>query len=385
VVAAGTDNGHIELLDLAMGERVAGSRSHPGFFAAPFQFVAGGKLALVTFGEEAVVWNLAEGRKVRVFGEYSDDGDHIVSPDGQSLLLPAFAEKGCQLRLEETLSGKKLWTLGDRYEYLPDAQFSGDGQTIAIFSRYESRQKQSVTFVSAKTGEKIRTFRPHDLEPEPPPEQKVPRYRLLKVSPEMLVATETDDRQRLQLWDPVAGKKLWTWTMPDDCREHLQAVHFVPGGKYVLAEMWGRIEIKECLFVLDAKTGKQLASIPGWDLQDISPNGRFVAYISRDDDRCVVRDLQTGETVLRSEVGGDGRFSADSTVFACAQGFCSFCSGNTPSSIQFYDLQSKQRLGPPRPRPTRIRHMKFAPSGSILAVSYNDSTVILWDARAASR
>jgi WD40 repeat protein len=376
VLAGGTDNGHLELRDMTTGERVGGSRFHPGFFSGPFQFVAGGKSALVTLGDETVVWNLAEGKKVRGFGEDSAGGEYIVSPDGQSFLDGEWTGTAYKnVSLWEISSGKKLWTLDVQLRSL-GAQFSTEGQTVAIFDRY---QTQGVTFVSAKSGEKIRTFPADDLEPE------LSGHRVMKISPEMMVATKTTSRQGIQLWDPTTGKKRWTWTMPDDCREHLRAVHFVPGGKYALAEIDGLIAIKECLFLLDAKTGKQLAAIPGWDLKDISQDGRFIAYISKEDDHCVVRNLQTEETVLTLAIGSEGRFSADSKVFACAQGFCGFCSGNTPSSIEFHDLQSKQRLGPPRARPTKIRDMIFAPRGSILAVTYNDSTVILWDARAGSR
>ncbi len=152
----------------------------------------------------------------------------------------------------------------------------------------------------------------------------------------------------------------------------------MPGGKYVLAEMASRTDIKEGLFVLDAITGKQLEAIQGKRLEDISSDGRFIAYhVSEGKSAyfCVVRDLQSGETALKVEGVVHGRFSADNKIFA-------YDSGN---SIEFYDLQSKQRLGPPRPHPAAFMGMTFAPSSSILAVHYNDSTVIFWDARAASR
>jgi WD40 repeat protein len=208
----------------------------------------------------------------------------------------------------------------------------------------------------------------------------------------MTVATETSDRQRIELWNPPAAKELWTWTMPADCREHFQEVHFVPGGKYILARMAGRTDIKEGLFVLDAKSGKQLAGIRGFGLAGFSPDGRFIAYHVRlgtpapDGMRvyCEVRDLQSGETTaLKLESpshphytwGSEACFSADSKIFAYASG----------DSIEFYDLQSKQRLGPPRPHSADFLEMAFAPSGSILAAHYNDSTVILWDAQAPSR
>jgi WD40 repeat protein len=167
--------------------------------------------------------------------------------------------------------------------------------------------------------------------------------------------------------------------MPADCRDHLQSVHFVPGGKYVIASMASRTDIEEGLFVLDATSGAPLAGIRGSELEDHSPDGRLLAFHAKAGEKdyyLEVRDWQAGEAVLKLTGGYHGCFSADGKIFACAR------DGNT---IEFYDLETKQRLGPPRPHPARIWDMTFAPSGSILAAHYNDSTVILWDPRAPSR
>ena len=383
MVAAATDNGLIELFDVMTGERVAGSRSHPGFFWGPVQFVPGGKLALLTLGKERVLWNLAEGKKVRGFGKDSGEDESILTPDGKSVLVGHYSGNKLRLRLEEILSGQEQWTLKEQLETFPDVQFSADGQTLALYSKWT--QQPGVTFVSVKTGEREREFRGSDIR----------IVRSVAVSPEMTVATEAAGRQRIQLWDPGAkeddAKELWSWTMPADSLGHLRHVHFVPGGKLVLAAMDGQTSVKESLFVLDAKTGKQLRGIQGSSVDHISPDGRFIAYRAytpaadgKREYHDVVRDLQSGEVILKLKNCSRGQFSADSKIFASAEG-AGTVGGNTPSSIEFYDLSTKQRLGPPRTHPAPIRNMTFAPTGNRLAVQYNDSTVILWEGRPATQ
>lgn len=377
IVASGTDSGYIELLDLATGERAGGSCFHPGFFYGPPKFVPGGKFILVMMGQEAVLWNLLEGKKVRGFGEDSDPENLFMSSDGQTILVGEWTESGntCKVTLQDMLSGKRLWSLDDEFELFPEAQFSSDGQTVALHGRYI----QGVTILSTKTGEKLRTFPPPDLDPGQPG-KGLPAYRVNGVSPEMTIATETRDTRSIELWDPMANKKLWTWSMPADWREHSPTVHFVPGGKYVLAKL-GRTDVKDDLFVLDAKSGKALTAMQSGRFDDVSPDGRFIACSKADGPNqkvnCLVRELPSGETTLKLDGAYRGLFSPDGKIFACCRG----------DFIEFHDLRTKLRLGSPRPIGiSGWRHwnwdMAFSPSGPMVAMSSNNSTVIVWDAAA---
>lgn len=375
VVAAGTDNGHIELLDLATGKRRGGSRLHSGFFTQPFFFLPDGKTALVTLGWKTVLWDLPTGKKIRDLGLVLLEDSQALSPNGQWLAHFSFGkEKGPRLCLQEIMSGKELWWREADYQNLC---FSEDSSTLALFSKHWDAP--DVRFLSTASGQVTRTLQPRVDGP-----QKSSPGRPFALSRDMKkAAIETTDRASIQVWDAVAGKKLWTWKMPADCREHLSDVHFLPGGQNILVEMASRTDIKDNLFLLDAATGKQLQAMASWNVRGFSPDGRYFAFETSEGEKTFfleVCDVATGKSILKEKQrSGDrgryGCFSADSRVFAC---------NLDDTSIEFFDLQAKKRLGPPRPHSAYIRQLAFARDRNILAACYNDSTVILWDADSPS-
>lgn len=299
-LAAGTDSGHIDLLDLTTGQPVGGSRFHPGFFSGPAQIVPGGKYLVVPMGREAVLWDLATGKKVRGLGADSGEDLHLPAPDGRSLLVSHYTQENThQVSLEETVSGKKLWTLPDRFTLPPEAHFSTDGRIVAIEGAH----------VSANLG--------------------------------------------MQL---------------------------------------AAADITEARFLPDAKMVRQRAGVKNWRAI-VSPDGRLIAdYVwnepspgefTRVASHFEVRDVQSKDTVLRLDRGPPSRilsmrtgpygcFSSDNKIFAYRSG----------DSLVFYDLETKQQLGPARHHAAPIWDMTFAPSGYVLAAYCNDSTIMVWDATA---
>src|SRR5262249_49079803 len=121
MIVAGTDNGHIELLDLATGERVGGSRMHPGFFSGPFLMLAGGKNALVTFGQdEFVLWDLSHGKAVRNLDRESFLDAPALTPDGRSIIQSSCKGNICRLLLADVISGNELWARDETIEGYPN-------------------------------------------------------------------------------------------------------------------------------------------------------------------------------------------------------------------------------------------------------------------------
>ncbi|WP_020474955.1 WD40 repeat domain-containing protein [Zavarzinella formosa] len=377
-IAAGTDNGHIELLNLADGSRVGGSRLHPGFFRGPFHPTPDGKTMLVTLGDKPVHWDLASGKTIRELDAHVDEELASLSLDGKQYAHYRPGGKDVRkLCLMDLATGKDLWEREDNYRSL---RFSPDGATLAVFDW--DFERPEARFLSSATGRLERTFDPKTVNPKTG--ARVSAGRVFALSADLkTAAVESAKKNEVQLWDTVTGKQLWTWENPDDGEARFREAHILPDRKGAVIEMdLTRAGLKTHLYQLDG-AGKLVRSINGREIRAVSPDMRHMAYELHTDEGQLlfeVRNLVSGEVVLREKWRDSptGRwharhaaFSADGNVFGCTL---------DGESVEFFDLRTKKRLGPPRPHPAYVRGLKFMPRGHVMAAGYNDSNIILWDA-----
>jgi WD40 repeat protein len=291
------------------------------------------------------MWDLVQGKQIREL----PGGYPVLSPDGSSVIVTTFTDDKRSLIALDTKTGKELWT-SDRRPWLHDIRFAADGRSIAF---YEG--KRTTQFLDAGAGKTAQTL----------------PFRVSAASPDLKQVLTSKG----EYWDVATNTMLWSTEV--DVR-WLEASRFQAGGKRLLVATSAQTEDKNCVFVLDLATGKTVRSVGGGSDHQFSPDGRAVAYRAYEKD-CYgfeVCDLDTGKVVLRRQVDGGVRpkycaFSLDGRLFACS---------TSDEVFEFYDMRTGKRLGLPRKHWAYIHSLTFSPDGKTLAVSYNDSTILFWEA-----
>lgn len=379
-MAAGTDCGHIALLDTTTGEPVGASKSHPGFFAGPLRFLPDGRMAVLYHGRGAVLWDLAGGKKLRdleaktakmstTFTELSSDGRLLALTDTTSGYDDAKGMYWSEstLRVVETVSGREVGFYPK--EFYGAARFAPDGKSLAFLDRAKVLRFAAVPAAGAA--------RP--LAPDPRRDLRVD-FPSGELSSDLRRAA-AEERHALRLIDTETGTPLWNWEWPADWgRSPRVRVRFVPGGKFLVCACWSLHggPVAERLVVLDAATGRKVRGLACWSFEELAPDGRQAAVLTYDKATkaysYAVHDLETGRAVIVRERKGDNRgdhcaFSPDGRVFVCAP---------DTGVVELYDVRTGRRLTPPRAHWAYVRDLSFTPDGRALAVSYNNSSVLFW-------
>lgn len=376
--AAGTNCGHITLLDTDTGEPVAASKAPPGFFAGPLRFHADGRTVVLNHGKRPVVWDLAGGKTLRDLEFESDDAFTSVSelsPDGRLLALSVWPGgkdengkvwPGTALRVVETVSGREVGfhTRVNRRT----VQFAADGKSLAFRDRTDAFRFAPIPGYARQVA------------PDPRRDLRVDYPGGVILSPDLRRAA-VREKHALRLIDTETGTPLWNWEWPADWDAWpYTQVRFVPGKLIVSAGRWGVGEpADERLVVLDATNGRKLRGLRRWSFDEVAADGRHVAVSTCNEatevSSYVVHDLETGQVVVVRERSSNSRgngcaFSPDGRVFACVP---------DTGVVEFYDVRTGRRLTPPRAHWAYVRDLSFTPDGRALAVSYNDSSVLFWE------
>lgn len=171
---------------------------------------------------------------------------------------------------------------------------------------------------------------------------------------------------RLDLWDPVTGRKVRSFTVPDGST---RGVDFSPDGRAVAVSSLAAVR------VWDMATGRLRHGFTGLsDLEAVAfgPDGRTVAAVSFDG-RVRVWDMATGRirSAHDSRAEGDGVvFSPDGRTYAAVRG---------DGSVQLREVADGTVRRTFRDGIGARGQVVFAPDGRTLAVAGRQDTVRVWD------
>lgn len=229
---------------------------------------------------------------------------------------------------------------------------SPDGHTVATHSK-----DGKVRIWDLPGGRLRHTFTGHDLS------------EVAAFSPDgrtLAVAGVGGDDAMIGLWDPVTGRKLGTFTVPDGS---VRGMAFSPDGRAVAASSAAAVR------VWDVATGRTRHSFTGRldpGAVAFGPDGRTVAAASREG---LVRvwDVATGRTQTSHDSQGEGDavvFSPDGRTYVV---------GRTDGVVQLREVATGIVRRTIRDGPVRLNEVAFAPDGRTLAIPGPGDTVRLWD------
>ncbi|MFD3622394.1 PQQ-binding-like beta-propeller repeat protein [Streptomyces sp. NPDC058676] len=181
----------------------------------------------------------------------------------------------------------------------------------------------------------------------------------------LAVATAGDSGE-LALWDPVTGRKLRTFAVPDGS---VRGIAFSPDGRTVAAASPVAVRVWD---VATGRTRHRFTSHPDPQAVSFGPGGRTVAAAGRDG---LVRvwAVATGrvQTTHDSQVEGVAvGFSPDLRTYAVVR---------TDGSVQLREVATGIIRHTFKDAPVGLNEVAFAPDGRTLAIPGRGDTVRLWD------
>lgn len=182
----------------------------------------------------------------------------------------------------------------------------------------------------------------------------------------LAVATAGDSGGGLALWDPVTGRTLRTFAVPDGA---VRGMAFSPDGRTVAAASALAVRVWD---VATGRTRHRFTSHPDPQAVAFGPDGRTVAVAGRDG-LVRVRDVATGRirTTHDSQVEGVSvGFSPDGRTYAVVR---------TDGSVQLRETASGIVRHTFNDVPVGLNEVAFAPDGRTVAVPGPGDTVRLWD------
>ncbi|MFD5477051.1 nSTAND1 domain-containing NTPase [Streptomyces hawaiiensis] len=183
----------------------------------------------------------------------------------------------------------------------------------------------------------------------------------------LAVATASGTGGTVALWDPVTGRKLRTFTVPDGS---VRGMGFSPDGRTVAVSSPAAVR------VWDVATGLKRHSFTSHvDPQAVAfgPDGRTLAAVVSRSGLVRVWDVATG----RIRNAHDGQFKGDAVVFSPDGRTCAVAA--TDGSVQLREVSTGIVRHTIRDDAGELNGMAFAPDGRTLAIPGPGDTVRLWD------
>jgi WD40 repeat protein/serine/threonine protein kinase len=430
---AGTDKrGCLFIWDLEHGEELFRVVAHPvanaqvnSLWDTDVAFSPDGKRVVTASQahDDVKVWDAFTGEPLLTLGQGNGFARPAFSPKGKWLAATSPVRPG---RLDE---GVRLW---DAKTGQTQQIFRGHSRpvTCLAFSPDETKlvlgsEDTTVTVWDLRSGQLSATFRGHGapvwavaFSPDGKQVLSLGQDKLLKtwdVTDGVLAlrtnqtafgaALSPDGRTAaaacldfIQLWDVRTEQNLGTLRQEG---EAYMSVSFSPDGNQVIAPAVG-FRCTGGVRVWDVKTGRLVRSLPDPDLKKgtpcdaaaFSPDGALIAYGSQD--RVVrVCDAVTGRELLA--LPGHGRsvdgvvFSKDGRRLASATGWIThqkpdafrppdipFDDPAAPADLKVWDLPTgKEVLS--LSLPGKTRGLALSPDGRVVAASFADSTIRLYD------
>jgi len=195
VASVGQQDGTVRLWDAATGQAILTLQAHEGG-GSRVTFSPTGRV-LASSGPDGTikVWDLADGRLVRIFPCWTDGGGVAFSPDGRLL---AFNGPDHAIRLADPATGEEVGRLRGHTEAVYSLAFSPDGRLLA------SASEDNMAKVWDVAGRReLHTLRGH-----------MKGVTGVAFSPDgWRVATCSHDKT-VRLWNPDSGQEVFTFSLP---------------------------------------------------------------------------------------------------------------------------------------------------------------------------
>lgn len=344
------------------------------------------------------VWNLQSGEAIAPPAAAMDGQvDHLAFSPDDSVLFSAGMDH--TVRAWETLTGRQLWMVRHGH-WVRGFALSPDGKHVA-----SSSLDDTVRLLDAASGRQVYLLPGHG---------RLGGRRETAFLPGGKQFLSWGDDMYLRIWDVATGKALvdnllrpsgvqipedeedWEPNGDfNDWRFDLGPAAATPDGKsFVLL-------YRNSLRVFDVSTGREVRNLGGQDGRvltlDVSPDGGLALTngwgkpttiplagggrrsVSPDRHIARVLELKTDqkrlELALPGQQAGAVAFNANGSLFAVA--------GASPPKVEVFDTQSGQPRWSLDALPAGVTAMVFSHDHRLLATALQDTTIIVWDLRAA--
>ncbi len=357
-LAAGLDNGRVELWEVEAGERVGTLRHGDGGGVTVVFSTDGTRLASGSPEQGMKLWDV-EGRRVVGTWEVPRGTEWYwnisvaFSPDG-SRLVSGFQDR--TVRLWDVTTQMEVGTLEGHTDRVMSVSFSPDGTLLASGA---GRGDPTVRLWDAATQTEIATLRGHTDE-----------VRSVSFSPDgrLLASGGGWDDRTIRLWDVAAREETAT------LEEHgggIRSVAFSRDGATLVS---GAVD--GTVLLRDVETGNAV-SLSGHGIlysMAFSPDGVLLAS-GHEDGAVRLWDAVTRTPIatLEGHAFGVGSvsFSSDGALLA---------SGSSDRTVKLWDVETRGLLGTLEGHAGRVTSVSFSPDGATVASAGGwDATVRLWD------
>ena len=355
-LAAGLDNGQVELWEVETGERI-GTLRHAGWGRVAVVFSPDGtRLASGSWDQVIKLWDIETRREVGTW-EVPRDSDFYwdisvaFSPDG-SRLVSGF--QGGTVSLWDIATQTEMATLEGHTSGVSAVAFSPDGATVASGSR-----DRTVRLWDAATQTEVATLRGHTDE-----------VRSVSFSsPDGATLASGAWDRTVRLWDVATQEEVAT------LEEHSGPVHSVSfsrdGATLVSGASDGTVLLR------DVETGNAAGLTGHGSLSSmaLSRDGDLLASGYQDGTvRLWDAATRTRIATLEGHTSGVGSvsFSSDGATLA---------SGSWDQTVKLWEVGTRVLVGTLEGHTSGVNAVAFSPDDATLASAggWNDATVRLWD------
>ena len=355
-LAAGLDNGRVELWEVETGERIGTLRHADWGRVTSVVFSHDGKaLASGSWDQVIKLWNIETRREVGTW-EVPRESDSrwplsvAFSPDG-SRLVSGFQDG--TVRLWDVATQTEAAALEGHSDRVVSVSFSPDGATLA------SSGRSTVRLWDAATQAQVATLRGHTGE-----------VRSVSFSsPDGATLASGSSDRTVRLWDVATLEEVATF---EEHRDGVRSVSFSPdGGTLVSGAADGTVLLRE----LETGNVAGLSGHGSLSSMAFSPDGALLAS-GYGDGTIRLWDAATRIPIAtleghRSGIGSVS-FSFDGAVLA---------SGSWDRTVRLWDVKTQSLVETLEGHSGGVTSVTFSPDGALLASAggWNDATVRLWD------
>lgn len=372
---------NLVLWDMATGEplRTFIDEYQMGVFSVAFS-PDGKTLASGHAGGFLRLWEAATGKHIRLFsGMGGEEGGRLsfehtgpvrsiaFSPDGKTLVSAGYYDRGTEVRLWETATGKHIRLLDSvdgEENSLDSVAFSPDGQTLAV-----GLGAGGITLWDTTKTDKTPQFL------EAPEGRYMRRVLSLAFSPDGTLLASCGEDKIVYLWDVKTGELLRTFIGHKD---DVFSVAFSPDGKTVASSS------KESVRLWNSEGEEHLRSvITHAAILNVafSPDGKFLTSGNKDNtdrsgntktDKSLINLIRQKGRIFSMAFSPDGSMLAtgvrDKTPI-----------GKRDDIVWLWDTTTGEHIRTFTGHLNRVTCVAFSPDGKILASGSEDETVLLWD------
>jgi WD40 repeat protein len=370
LVAVGTSDGLIRLIDAASGAEVRSLRGHTRpvqqlAFSPDGNYLASGSGDDIFRPEEkhpesaledhvVRLWDPATGAEVAVLRGHTRAVKVLAFSPGGKLL--ASAGDDCTIGLWDVATGKAAVVLSRHTDVIKALAWGPDGKRLASCSN-----DKLATVWDAATGQPVVSLTGHTA-----------AVWSVAFSPDgaRLVTSSDYPDNTVRLWDAATGKEL---TRMQGHTNRIFCVFFSPDGSRIASSA-----MDQTARLWDGATGEPVAVLrghAGFVYQAVfSPDGKRLATASSDQS-LRLWDARTGEltSVLHGHNGfvRTAAFSADGAWLASA---------SDDQTVRLWDVDLAARSGVLRGHTGFVYDVAFGPDGERIATASWDGTTRLWEA-----